>query len=124
MTLEVRNLGLTHAQFSDLVGAIYDCSLDSTRWEKTLADLVRVFEAQNAIVSLTDVRYDRLLINRSVGIEPYWQRRLEEHLPEIMERLGRALASWPTLDEPFIASRHLEPEFFQQSPYGRDVLKP
>src|SRR5262249_40672719 len=124
MTQRIRELGLTQAKFSELVGAIYDCSLDTSRWEATLAELVEVFEGQTAVLSLSDVRYDRLLINRSVGVEPYWQERQREHLPEIHEHLGRALASWPSLDEPFIVSRQLGPEFFARSPYAQEVLKP
>ena len=119
MTKRIRELGLTQAKFSELVGAIYDCSPDSSLWEATLAEIVEVFEAQNAVVSLSDVRYDRLLINRSVGVEPCWQEKQREHLPEIYEHLGRALASWTSLDEPFIISRHW-PECFARSPYAQE----
>jgi DNA-binding CsgD family transcriptional regulator len=124
MTGNVEDVGLTHAQFSELVGAIYDCAVDSSRWQATLAALVTAFEAQNAVLSLSDIRYDRLLINRSVGIEPYWQRKQQEHLPEILGQLGQALASWPSPDDPFITSRHLTPEYVAQSPYFIEVLKP
>src|SRR5262245_17002523 len=124
MTSQLRDLGLTHSQFSDLVGTIYDCSLDSTLWEKTLADLIKVFEAHTSTLTLADVRHDRFLVNRTVGIEPYWLRRQEEHMPEIAENLGRALASWPSLDEPFILSRHVTPEDLEKSPYVNEVLKP
>jgi DNA-binding CsgD family transcriptional regulator/PAS domain-containing protein len=123
-TAQARDLGLTHAQFSELIGAIYDCAVDTSRWEATLTEVIRVFDGQTAIVSLTDIRHDRLLINRSAGIEPYWQMKLEEHLPEITEQLGKAFTTWPSLDEPFIVRRHLPPEYFDQSRYCNEVLKP
>jgi DNA-binding CsgD family transcriptional regulator/PAS domain-containing protein len=117
-------VGLTHAQFSELVGAIYDCAVDSSRWETTLPALVAAFDGCNAVLSLSDIRYDRFLINRSVGIEPHWLRKLQDHLPEIHEQLGQALASWTSLDEPYIVSRHLTPEYRAQSPYFNEMLKP
>jgi DNA-binding CsgD family transcriptional regulator len=90
----------------------------------TLAAIRAAFGAQATVLSLSDVRSDRLLINRSVGVEPYWLAKQQEHLPEIHGHLGRALASWPSLDDPFIISRHLPPEYVEQSPYYLEVLKP
>src|SRR5262245_38165517 len=111
-------------EYSTLVGAIYDCALDSTRWEQTLAGIKDALRCQNAVLSLIDLRHDRFLINRTVGVEPHWLEEQAKHVPEINAKLARDLASWPSFDEPHIISRHISQADIESSPYFQDCLKP
>jgi len=54
---------------------------------------------------------------------PDWLEVLNEHTPEIDARLSADLASWPSLDEPHVISRHLSPEYRATSPYIQKGLK-
>jgi DNA-binding CsgD family transcriptional regulator/PAS domain-containing protein len=125
MMLESRHqtLGASNA-FSELIGSIYDCTLNPDLWDETLGAIRDAIECRTAVLSLADLVSDRILLTRSVGIEPYWLERVFEHTSEINARLGEALAEWPSLDEPFIVSRHLPETYFATSPYYNEVLKP
>jgi len=102
---------------SDLIGSIYDCALDPSCWEQTLADVGDALDCYGLILGLSDLRHNRLLIHKAVGVEPDHIERLSKHLPDIDAMLGEALASWPSLDEPWVISRHLSPAYIETSPY-------
>ena len=109
---------------SDVIGAIYDCTLDPTRWERTLLDITQVMSAESAILSLNDFRHDRQLIDKSVGWGKFGIEERQKHIPEIHARLTEWFAKGPPLNEPFVASRQLAPDYLQQSLYVRHCLKP
>lgn len=109
---------------SNLIGSIYDCALDPARWEQTLVDLKEALHCENAILHLNDVRQGRILVSKIVGIEPYWVERIMGHSEEINARLVEDLASWPSLDQPHVVSRHLPPAYVEASPYIRECWKP
>jgi hypothetical protein len=92
---------------SELIGSIYDCALHPDGWDHALVGLQDALECATAVLTLSDLRMNRILISKSVGLEPYWQERIASHAPEIHEKLGKALASWPNLDDPFVISRHV-----------------
>jgi hypothetical protein len=52
---------------SNVIGSIYDCALDPSRWEDTLAEIAQAMSGGSVILSLNDLRNDRLLIDRNVG---------------------------------------------------------
>ena len=80
---------------SGLIAEIYDCALDPSRWEKTLGEMVAVMDCHNALLSLTDMRYDRLLLTRGYGMNPeWWQSFQDKHVPEVAAQLSTIIASW------------------------------
>jgi DNA-binding CsgD family transcriptional regulator/PAS domain-containing protein len=109
---------------SELIGSIYDCTLDPSRWERALAQIMQAMSGESVILSLNDLRHDRLLIDKSVG---WGQSGIEErrkHIPEIHARLNEWFARTPSLDEPFVASRQLSPDYLAGSAYVQRCLKP
>jgi DNA-binding CsgD family transcriptional regulator/PAS domain-containing protein len=109
---------------SDLIGSIYDCALDPARWEQTLADVGDALDSIVLTLTLSDLRHDRLLIHKVVGLEPDTLEQLSKHVPEIHARLGEALASWPSLDEPWVVSHQLTPAYIETSLHFQEWLKP
>jgi DNA-binding CsgD family transcriptional regulator/PAS domain-containing protein len=107
---------------SNLIGSIYDCALDPSRWDQTLAEVRDALDCQGLMLTLTDLRYDRLLLQKSVGVGSYEIEQMPKYLPEIHALLGPALASWPSLDEPFVMSRHLA-TYFEMSRYFQECVK-
>jgi len=103
-----------------LIGSIYDCALDPSRWDQTLADTMDVLECHGLGLTLSDLRHDRLLIHKAVGLEPPPLK----HVPEINARLGEALAFWPSLDEPYVVSRHQTAAYIETSPHRQEWAKP
>jgi DNA-binding CsgD family transcriptional regulator/PAS domain-containing protein len=114
---------ITPEYLSALIGAIYDCALDPDLWEPTLTELTRAFMSQTAVLGLTDLGRQTALASRIVGMEPRWQNVLERHGPEIHSFTAPAYPTLESLDEPFIVSRRLSPEYRATSPYYHEVLK-
>jgi DNA-binding CsgD family transcriptional regulator/PAS domain-containing protein len=109
---------------SDLIGSIYDCALDPSRWEETLAEVVDALDCEGIALILSDLRYDRLLLHKAVGVEPDHMERLRKHIPELHALFGEAVASLPSLDEPHVVSRHFSPTYLETSSFFQEWQKP
>jgi DNA-binding CsgD family transcriptional regulator/PAS domain-containing protein len=115
---------LSPQALSNLIGSIYDCALDPDRWEGTLAEIMGAFEGRTAILSLIDQSLGRLLINRTVGIEPYQLEAVARHTPEICARMEEIFTAEDfSLDAPYTVSRHWR-DAYDSSPYAAECLKP
>jgi len=102
---------------STLIGAVYDCALDPSRWEPTLGEMVSALDCHNALLSLTDMRYDRLMLTRGFGMdEAWWHAFQQKYVPEVAAQLSSIMVSWP-IDKPFVMSRDLSPEVMRRSSY-------
>ena len=115
---------LSHQVFSDLIGSIYDCALDPTRWENTLSDVRDVLCSQTAALALTDICQGRILLSKSVGIEPRWLQEIPKHAAEIGRLWHNVRARASSLDEPLVLSRELPRSEADLSPYVQELLKP
>lgn len=109
---------------SELIGSIYDCALDPSRWERTLADITLAMSGESVILSLNDLRHDRLLIDKNIGWGQSGIEERQKHIPEIHARLNEWFAKGPSLDEPYVASRQLSPDYLTESAYVQRCLKP
>jgi DNA-binding CsgD family transcriptional regulator/PAS domain-containing protein len=109
---------------SQLIGSIYDCALDPSRWGKTLGEIRDMLDCRTAALGLLDRRRERILLNISVGIAPHWREQMEKHAAEISEFTGRMLASAASLDEPQVVSRDVPAAERAASPYMQHCLKP
>lgn len=109
---------------SQLIGSIYDCALDPARWERTLSDIMQVMSGESVILSLNDLHNNRLLIDRSIGWNEIGLEERQKHIPEIHARLNEWFARGPSLNEPFIASRQLSPDYLEGSAYVQRCLNP
>jgi DNA-binding CsgD family transcriptional regulator/PAS domain-containing protein len=109
---------------SDLIGSIYDCAIDPSRWGQTLVHLSEALDCFALLLALSDLRHERLLLHKCIGIEPYQMEQLSKHLPEINATLGKALVSLPSLDEPLVVSRHLTTAYIETSPHFQEFVKP
>jgi DNA-binding CsgD family transcriptional regulator/PAS domain-containing protein len=105
---------------SNLIGSIYDCALDPSRWERTLAEVGDALDCHGTALILTDLRYDRLLLLKTVGIEPDQIERFLNYIPELHAAISEALASFPWLDEPHVESRHFSRAFIETSRFFQE----
>ena len=116
---------LSPQALSELIGSIYDCALDPSHWEHTLPDFMDSLGCHIAALTITDLRHHRFLLNKFAGAEPYQAEIVaKKYVSEIDAILGGALASWPSLDEPYVVSRHLSPAYIETSAYFQEFVKP
>lgn len=109
---------------STLVASIYDCALDPCRWEQTLSEIKDALLCDRAAIRLSDLRCDRLLISRTVGVDQHWQKQHSKYLPRIHAQFAANLATSPAFDEPHILSRHTSRAYFETCPFVNEYMKP
>jgi hypothetical protein len=64
----------------DLIGSIYDCALDPSRWDQTLADVADAPDCQWLLLGLVDLSHHRFLLNKTVGVEQHQMEQLSKYL--------------------------------------------
>jgi DNA-binding CsgD family transcriptional regulator len=107
-----------------LIGSIYDCAIDPSRWNHTLAGLRDALDCGMSVIGLGDFRRQRFLFLKAAGFEPWQMERLADHTAEIGGMLDNALESRLSPDEPYVVSRHLSPAYIETSPYFQEWVKP
>jgi DNA-binding CsgD family transcriptional regulator/PAS domain-containing protein len=108
---------------SELIGSIYDCTLDPGHWDRTLCDLRDAFDADNASLVLLDRRGGQFSIVKNIGYKPEQVEERARRAPEINARMAETVAQRSSLDEPYVLSRHLPPGDWETSPYFQVVRK-
>lgn len=109
---------------SELIGLIYDCALGHESWEEALGRIAAALDSQMAILSLNDLRRERVVLARSVGWSSRSLQQREHHLPEIHARLSGWLALRGSIKEPFVASRDIPSGELASSRYVCECLQP
>jgi DNA-binding CsgD family transcriptional regulator/PAS domain-containing protein len=116
---------LDREALSDLIGLIYDCSVDASRWSVTLSALSRALDFQNAGLSWVDFVAAHTLLDVSVGIEDSWRRTQHDYDAEALALWGsfEALQRYP-LGEPQVMSSVAGRPAIERSAYYREWGRP
>src|SRR5262245_65090999 len=96
---------ISHQDLSDLIGRIYDCTLDPSRWDATLDAIRGLLLCPNAHLVLIDLRQHRFLIHKVLGVDPVWIERQNKHLPEINQFIEENLDDGLSMDKPLVLTR-------------------
>ncbi|MEZ5834523.1 MAG: helix-turn-helix transcriptional regulator [Geminicoccaceae bacterium] len=113
------------AEFSDLIGDIYDCALDTGRWPAVLARIRRELDFANAAIYVFDPAESRLLFYVSDGIAREWEARMPEYqsdVGEMMASTGDLLAQ--DIDRYYIASRDVPADVLNTNRYIVEWARP
>ncbi|MDX2265015.1 MAG: LuxR C-terminal-related transcriptional regulator [Hyphomicrobiales bacterium] len=110
--------------FSALVQSIYDCAIDPSRWDTTIADIKTAFGSANAIIALVDAKEHRFMLGKFVGLEPDWMVTQAPFIAEQQIYLEQNLARWTSFDEPMALSRFSTEEERNNSPYLQQWAAP
>jgi len=108
---------LTPEQLSDLIGSIYDCALDPSKWESVLAVVCRELAFSSAMMGIARFPADPFVM-ASIGIEP----ELLARLPELSAEMAALWGGWERvqqfpLDEPIVNSQVMPLEVLQENAY-------
>lgn len=76
-------------QVSALIGAIYDCAIDPSRWERTLDEIRELLDCTNCVLSVVNLDDASYRIQWMLGIDPAWVARMAEYAPELLELYGQ-----------------------------------
>lgn len=114
----------SHEELSAIIGLIYDCALDPTRWDEALAALTEMFDCHGALLVMFDLAQGRAVFSTSRNISPFWLSELDRHAAELAQwkRLYYA-PDWP-LDEPQANSRNIPAAILANSPVNNEWNAP
>jgi DNA-binding CsgD family transcriptional regulator/PAS domain-containing protein len=119
------NEWLSPAYLSEIIGYIYDCSLDPGKWSDTLTALRRELNFQNAVLSLLALSSGEMLLNITSGIAQAWLDRIPEYSVDVIDQWG-GLEKLQNLylDEPAVLSRVNPRENWATNRYYVEWAKP
>ncbi|MBP1804781.1 helix-turn-helix transcriptional regulator [Rubellimicrobium aerolatum] len=106
--------------FSDLVGRIYDCSLDKDLWPAVLGEICGVLNGKLADISVSDPLGRSFSVQASHGWEPELLARVIRHAP-INPALPHGLVH--PVGEPWCGSREMGVDRFRRSLYWRTCME-
>ena len=109
---------------SQLIGSIYDCVLDPSRWHRTLDEINAAVECKSSILYLFDRSHQKFLMMKIAGVdERYWGEVIDKYGPDIYRYAIADEASGHSIDEPRLMSQ-LPRTVVEGSRYVQEVLKP
>jgi DNA-binding CsgD family transcriptional regulator len=111
------------AEFSQLVGSIYDCALDPTRWAEAVHGICDSANCVRGIVHVVDMTTGGLRLQEHWNWTPEWFEAASRYGPEIAAILSGVpqLYSRP-LDEPFSVMRDVPA--LLHSRYYKEWIRP
>lgn len=115
--------GLSAGGLSGLIGAIYDRAIDPGLWPETLGRIRLALGAENAALSLIDLRLNEFLLNFTENLPDAWAGRIQNWSGEIIAAWGGQdfLLSHP-LQEPVIWSRVVPARQARENSYTRAMI--
>jgi DNA-binding CsgD family transcriptional regulator len=119
------NRSLSNAEFSSVIGAIYDCALDPGQWPNAIREVCEATSSLAGVIGVSDLTTGASRLQQHWNFDTAWLDRMVHHGPEI----AAMLASVPNLhtralDDPVVARRDFNPEVWQTSSYYREWLQP
>ena len=109
---------------SQLIGSIYDCVLDPSRWQRTLDEITAAVECATSVLYLFDRSQQKFLMMRIAGVdERYWRKVIDEYGSDIHRYATADEASGRSIDEPRLMSQ-MPRAVVEGSRYVQEVLRP
>lgn len=112
---------ITPERFSDLIGAIYDCTMQPERWPQTIAAIAEATNCFAGMIGVADLRSMTAQALYTSGYPEGCVDRMMEHAPTVIG-LYRTVPDLTALyDEPISSRRSVPPEMLETSPYLREM---
>jgi DNA-binding CsgD family transcriptional regulator len=100
---------LSPARMSDLIGIVYDCAIEPSRWPKALEEICRSIECVSGIMLLVDLVHSQHRFAYTWGLGADWARRYFEHSNELTRFYSAAFSRDICTDgEPLLFSPVME----------------
>jgi DNA-binding CsgD family transcriptional regulator/PAS domain-containing protein len=116
---------LSNAEFSSVVGVIYDCALDPGLWPNAIREVCEATRSFAGVIGVSDLSTGAAHLRQHWNFDEDWLDRMVLHGPEV----AAMLASVPDLhtrelDEPVVAMRDFDPAVALSSRYYNEWLRP
>lgn len=113
---------LTREQLSDLIGLIYDCTLDPTLWPSALSAIGNAVNCFAGMLAVQDIQRSEVRFAHVWNYDPEWLARLPAYVEDAAQIEKKILSLRQGLGEPGTAHREM-PEAFETR-YFNEWVKP
>jgi len=119
---ETTLMSATAEALSELIGAIYDCAIDPQNWRPTLENIRVRLGAENAALSVVDLKSRRFLLSFLDNVPRTWADRIGEWDDEILDAWGGpdAIRAMPE-HEPFVWSSLRRADLAEANSYTNTI---
>jgi DNA-binding CsgD family transcriptional regulator len=122
----MQNVGLSNAAFSNIVGTIYDCALDPTRWPDAIREVCRASNFFAGAIDVTELSSGSSHLHQYWNFDPVWLERL---MPDYGADIAEIWTSIPNLmtrplDEPLCVTRDTPQFVTTEFRYYREWVRP
>jgi DNA-binding CsgD family transcriptional regulator/PAS domain-containing protein len=121
----MQDAGFSNAEFSNIVGTIYDCALDPALWPEALREVCQASNFVAGLIEVTELSSGSVRLQQYWNYDPAWLERVREYAEDI----AGVWASVPnlmtrSLEEPMCVSREA-PQFLTTTcRYYREWVRP
>jgi DNA-binding CsgD family transcriptional regulator/PAS domain-containing protein len=121
----MQDAGFSNAEFSNIVGTIYDCALDPALWPEALREVCQASNFVAGLIEVTELSSGSVRLQQYWNYDPAWLERVREYAEDI----AAVWASVPnlmtrSLEEPMCVSREV-PQFLTTTcRYYREWVRP
>lgn len=114
------------AEFSHLVGAIYDCVLDPGRWQDVMRRIGDATNCHSSSLTVTDLNSPKTMIFKFNGVEPQWRALYKPEYSFDAVNFFRMCLAQPSFnpDVPLVATHIMPPEMHAKMPVFQDWAIP
>jgi len=121
----MRDVGLSTAAFSNIVGTIYDCALDPALWPDAIREVCRTSNFAAGVIEVIELSSRSARLQKYWNYDPVWIGRIMEYAEEV----AKSWASVPNLmtrplDEPLCVTRDAPRLATTESHYFREWVQP
>jgi DNA-binding CsgD family transcriptional regulator len=116
--------GISTARMSDLIGAIYHCVLEPSRWRDVVAAICQEFDFHNGVLAINGFDGQAMLA-AIVGVDDYWMGRIMNYGTAVTDLWGgpERIQHYP-LEEPIVQSGILSARDRDANPYFVEWARP
>jgi len=111
---------LSASDFSDLIGSIYDCTIEPANWPATMQNIGTAIGCFHTAIFVLDLYGQKSRVKLSVP--PL--SRLPRKIPELKYFYRNLAIGRNSLDEPIVLSRSMDEETFLDHPIYREWAQP
>jgi DNA-binding CsgD family transcriptional regulator/PAS domain-containing protein len=116
---------LAPERLSDLIGLVYDCTIEPDRWPETMHEICNELGCFLSAIYRVDLESSRVSFLRQWNAEPERLALLEKYAEDIVPVHKALLAVRPQqIDEPFVLARDVPREAWTRTRYYTEWAKP
>jgi len=116
---------LTPERLSDLIGLVYDCTIEPDRWADTMREICSELGCFLSAIYRVDLASSRVSFLRQWNAQPERLALLEKYAEDLVSVYKTAQAIRPQqIDEPFVLARDVPREMWAQTRYYTEWARP